>query len=172
MHCAKVGLSPHMHIIGDDAAEMTLDALDIMRVCCPDTDIRPGMARNDLMSPHQYRRFAEPGVVANLSFQWAGLPEGLPETYRHLLGHRRAENGLETHGKFFDAGVIVAYNSDWPIDPLNIWGNLQVGLTRWFKRTFSNPDTGAVHRSGDFMNRCLHQHNLNTLCFQFFHNFW
>ena len=130
MHCARVGLSPHMHIIGDGAAEMTLDALEIMRVSCPDTDIRPGMAHNDLMSPHQYRRFAALGVVANLSFQWAGLPEGLPETYQHLLGHRRAETGLETHGKFFDAGVMVAYNSDWPIDPLNIWSNLQMGLTR------------------------------------------
>lgn len=130
IYCAKAGLYPHMHIIGDGAAEMTLDALEIMRVCYPDIDIRPGMAHNDLTAPHQYQRFAELGVVANLSFQWAGLPEGLPETYHELLGANRAENWLETHGKFFDAGVMVAYNSDWPIDPLNEWGNLQVGLTR------------------------------------------
>lgn len=130
LSCAKAGLYPHMHIIGDGAAEMTLDALEIMRVCHPDAGIRPGMAHNDLMAPHQYRRFAELGVTANLSWQWAGLPEGLTEMYQRLLGSRRAETGLETHGKFFDAGVMVAYNSDWPIDPLDEWGNFQVGLTR------------------------------------------
>lgn len=128
--CARAGLHPHMHIIGDGAAEMTLDALEIMRVCHPDADIRPGMAHNDLMASHQYRRFAELGVTANLSWQWAGLPKGLPEAYQQLLGSRRAETCLETHGKFFDAGVMVAYNSDWPIDPLDEWGNFQVGLTR------------------------------------------
>ncbi|WP_336221564.1 amidohydrolase [Citrobacter amalonaticus] len=128
--CARAGLHPHMHIIGDGAAEMTLDALEIMRVCHPDADIRPGMAHNDLMASHQYQRFAGLGVTANLSWQWAGLPQGLPEAYQQLLGSRRAETCLETHGKFFDAGVMVAYNSDWPIDPLDEWGNFQVGLTR------------------------------------------
>lgn len=130
LHCAKAGLSPHMHIVGDGAAEMTLDALEVMRVCHPDAGIRPGMAHNDLMAPHQYRRFAGLGVTAHLSWQWAGLPEGLPEVYQQLLGSRRAEACLETHGKFFDAGAMVAYNSDWPIDPLDEWGNFQVGLTR------------------------------------------
>lgn len=116
--------------LGLSAIIMTLDALEIMRVCHPDADIRPGMAHNDLMASHQYRRFAELGVTANLSWQWAGLPKGLPEAYQQLLGSRRAETCLETHGKFFDAGVVVAYNSDWPIDPLDEWGNFQVGLTR------------------------------------------
>lgn len=128
--CARADLHPHMHIIGDGAAEMALDALEIMRACHPDADIRPGMAHNDLMASHQYQRFAGLGVTANLSWQWAGLPKGLPEAYQQLLGSRRAETCLETHGKFFDAGVMVAYNSDWPIDPLDEWGNFQVGLTR------------------------------------------
>lgn len=46
------------------------------------------MAHNDLMAPppHHYARLAELGVVANLSWQWAGLTDALEETYRRLLG--------------------------------------------------------------------------------------
>ena len=44
--------------------------------------------------------------------------------------YHRFHNHLEKHGKFFEAGARVAYGSDWPIDPLNEWYNLQCGLTR------------------------------------------
>lgn len=110
-----------MHIIGDGTAERTLDAQEIMRILNPENPIRPAMAHNDLMAPHphHYARLAELGVVANLSWQWAGLTDAQEETYRHLLGPRRAERGLKTYGRFFDAGVTVAWNNDWPIDPLN-----------------------------------------------------
>lgn len=87
------------------------------------------MEYNDLMAPHQYARLAELGVVANLSWQWAGLTDAQEETYRRLLGPRRAERGLKTYGRFFDAGVTVDWNSDWPIDPLNEWFSFQVRLT-------------------------------------------
>lgn len=127
--CAGAGLHPHMHITGDGAAELALDALEIMRLFGPDSAVRPAMAHNDLMAPHQYARFAELGVVANLSWQWAGITETLLETYRTQLGAERL-SGLETHGKFFDAGVTVAWNSDWPIDPPDAWFSFQVGLTR------------------------------------------
>ncbi|EAU0668425.1 amidohydrolase [Salmonella enterica] len=127
--CARAGLYPHMHIIADGAAELALDALEIMRTLEPDSTVRPALAHNDLMAPHQYARFAELDVVANLSWQWAGLTDELMAAYQRLLGETRI-NGLETHGKFFDSGVTVAYNSDWPIDPPDEWFNFQVGLTR------------------------------------------
>lgn len=127
--CASAGLHPHMHIVGDGAAELALNALEIMRIFEPDTPVRPAMAHDDLVAPEQYTRFADLDVIANLSWQWAGITEEMMETYRQRLGEIRIR-GLETHGKFFDAGVRVAYNSDWPIDPPDEWFNFQVGLTR------------------------------------------
>lgn len=127
--CASAGLHPHMHIVGDGAAELALNALEIMRIFEPDTSVRPAMAHDDLVAPEQYTRFADLDVIANLSWQWAGITEEMMETYRQRLGEIRIR-GLETHGKFFDAGVRVAYNSDWPIDPPDEWFNFQVGLTR------------------------------------------
>ena len=48
---------------------------------------------------------------------------------RDVLGEERFDN-LEPAGKFYDAGVRVAFGSDWPIDPLNEWYDFKVALTR------------------------------------------
>lgn len=126
---AAQGLHPHCHIIADGAAELVINAIAAMRRAHPGKDIRPAMAHLDVLTPDQYGKIARARAVAVLSFQWCGQPEELIEFQRNLYGPVRFE-GLETHGKLIDAGVTVAYGSDWPIDPLNEWGNFQVGLTR------------------------------------------
>ena len=135
--CAKYDLSPHMHVIADGAIEITLNALEAMRKAYPDKDIRPAMAHSDVVLPRQYKRYAELKAYPVLSFQWAGQPDELIELQKNMYGPERF-SGLETHGKFIDAGCKVAYGSDWPIDPLNEWNNFQVGLTR---RMVSGDDT-------------------------------
>ncbi|MDR1789713.1 MAG: amidohydrolase [Opitutaceae bacterium] len=127
---ARHGFHPHMHIIADGAADLTLDALEKTRAAHPRRDFRPSMAHNDLMSPDLYARFRALGVIATLSYQWCAMPASMWPLFRDVTGDERFHRDLETHGKFFDAGVTVAYGSDWPIDPLNEWYNLQCGLTR------------------------------------------
>jgi predicted amidohydrolase YtcJ len=126
---AKHGLNPHCHVIGDGAAAIALDAVEEAREAHPNVDFRPALAHLDVMTPDLYRRMAQARAVAVLSFQWAGQPDELIELQRNMFGPARFE-GLETHAKFVDAGALVAYGSDWPIDPLNEWANFQVGLTR------------------------------------------
>ncbi|MDR2845135.1 MAG: amidohydrolase family protein, partial [Puniceicoccales bacterium] len=127
---AEHGFHPHMHIIADGAANITLNAIEKMRAAYPAKDIRPSMAHNDLMNPRQYQRFKDLDVIATLSFQWCAMPESMLPIFFNVIGGHRFANDLETHGKFFDAGVTVAYGSDWPIDPMNEWYNLQCGLIR------------------------------------------
>ncbi|MDR2863561.1 MAG: amidohydrolase [Puniceicoccales bacterium] len=130
LSAAQHNFHPHMHIIADGAADITLNAIARMRTAHPAKDIRPSMAHNDLMNPQQYNRFKTLDTIATLSFQWCAMPESMLPLFFNVVGKKRFDNDLETHGKFFDAGVIVAYGSDWPIDPLNEWYNLQCGLTR------------------------------------------
>lgn len=127
---AKNDLDPHMHTIADGAIEICLNAVEKMRHEMGDKDIRPAMAHLDVTAPHQYKRFADLKISANLSFQWSGYTQNFIDFYKEFLGEEQIKDKFETHGKFFDAGVNVAYNSDWPIDPLNEWYNFQVGLTR------------------------------------------
>jgi predicted amidohydrolase YtcJ len=126
---AKHDLYPHCHIIGDGAASICVEAAFAMRKAYPDKDIRPGLAHMDIITRDLYKKVADARAVCVLSFQWCGQPPELIEFQRNLFGEERFE-GLETHAKFLDAGAVVAYGSDWPIDPLNEWANFQVGLTR------------------------------------------
>lgn len=129
LECARAGLHPHTHTVGDGAIEMVLDAVEQMRAALPGKDIRPGLAHNELVAAHQYERFAKLGATAVLSFQWAGLPGVLIDEERAMLGETRFQH-MEPAARFLDAGARIAYGSDWPIDRLDEWYNLQVGMTR------------------------------------------
>lgn len=127
--CGRTGVHPHMHTVAEGAIEMALDALQEMRQTWPQKDVRPGLAHNELAAAHQYARFAELDVTAVLSYQWAGLPAVLIEEERAMLGEARFPH-LEPQGRFLDAGARLAYGSDWPIDRLDEWYNLQIAMTR------------------------------------------
>ncbi|PWD87412.1 amidohydrolase [Ignatzschineria cameli] len=122
------GFHPHMHTVGDGAIEATLNAIEKMRAEVTG-DIRPSLAHNELTSPHQYARFRELGAIPCLSFQWADYPQLFADEMREILGDERFQY-LETAGKFYDAGVRVAFGSDWPIDPLDEWFAFKVAVTR------------------------------------------
>lgn len=127
--CGRTGVHPHMHTVAEGAIEMALDALQEMRQAWPQKDVRPGLAHNELAAAHQYARFAELDVTAVLSYQWAGLPAVLIDEERAMLGEERFPH-LEPQGRFLDAGARLAYGSDWPIDRLDEWYNLQIAMTR------------------------------------------
>ncbi|MDN8601426.1 amidohydrolase [Citrobacter enshiensis] len=127
--CGRTGVHPHMHTVAEGAIEMALDALQEMRQAWPQKDVRPGLAHNELAAAHQYARFAELDVTAVLSYQWAGLPAVLIDEERAMLGEARFPH-LEPQGRFLDAGARLAYGSDWPIDRLDEWYNLQIAMTR------------------------------------------
>ncbi|MRS13447.1 amidohydrolase family protein [Enterobacteriaceae bacterium RIT691] len=129
VECGRAGIHPHTHTVADGAIEMVLNAVEKMRNDSPGKDIRPGLAHNELVAAHQYQRFADLGATAVLSFQWAGLPGVLIDEEREMLGEERFAN-MEPAARFLDTGARLAYGSDWPIDRLDEWYNLQVGMTR------------------------------------------
>lgn len=138
VECGRAGIHPHMHTVADGAIEMVLNAVEKMRAEYPAKDIRPGLAHNELVAPHQYDRFAKLGATAVLSYQWGGLPGVLIDEEREMLGEARFEH-MEPAARFLDAGARLAYGSDWPIDRLDEWYNLQVGMTRRAWDSEGNP---------------------------------
>lgn len=124
--CAQLQINPHFHTVGEGAIEVVLNSIEKMRKIYTDVDARPSLAHNELVAPHQFKRFADLNTTAVLSFQWAGVTN-FDEQY--FLGEERFQN-LEPHAKFIDAGARIAFNSDWPIDALDEWGSFQIGMTR------------------------------------------
>jgi hypothetical protein len=68
-------------------------------------------------------------VIPVLSFQWEKQAPDTMEGAREYLGPARFKY-MEPAGFLAAAGARIAYGSDWPVDPLDEWFALKVGVTR------------------------------------------
>lgn len=122
-------IDPHLHTDGDWAVRAGLDAVKAMRAALPGRDVRPAFAHCELVDPTDYPRFAQLNVIPVLSFQWEEPASDTVEGVRDSLGPLRA-GLIEPAGWLAQKGARIAYGSDWPVDPLDEWFALQVGVTR------------------------------------------
>jgi predicted amidohydrolase YtcJ len=122
-------IDPHLHTDGDWAVRAGLEAVQAMRKALPGRDIRPAFAHCELVDPADYPRFAPLNVTPVLSFQWEKPASDTVEGVRDSLGPKRSQL-VEPAGWLAEKGARIAYGSDWPVDPLDEWFALQVGVTR------------------------------------------
>ncbi|OOG85200.1 hydrolase [Hydrogenophaga sp. A37] len=134
------GLDMHLHATGDRAVRETLDAVEYVRAQRPRADFRPAIAHGETVAVADYPRFAPLNVSATMSFQWAQrAPYSIGDTENHLGPDRFAR--MEPFGSLRNAGARVAFGSDWPIDPIDTFLALKVGVTRSGDPT--NPHSAA-----------------------------
>ena len=126
---ARAGFDPHIHAIGDRAVRLTLDAYRAMRKRIGKRDIRPAIAHAELVDPADYGRFHRLDVIPAMSFQWAKPGPDSIDAQKDYIGPERFSR-VEPEGSLYAARARIAYGSDWPVDPLNEWFALQVGITR------------------------------------------
>ncbi len=129
LELARAGIDPHFHVDGDRAVHEALDAIAAMRKALPDADIRPGLAHCEMVAPEDFARFAQLQAFPVLSMQWEGPSPDNNEQLRDYIGPERAAIA-EPNGLLERAGAPVAFGSDWPVDPLNEWLALKIGVTR------------------------------------------
>ena len=124
------GLDPHLHTDGDGAVRAALDAVEAMRAALPPgLDVRPALAHCELVDPADYGRFARLNATPVLSFQWEKPAPDTVDGVRDTLGARRAAL-VEPAARLAAQGARIAYGSDWPVDALDEWFALRVGVTR------------------------------------------
>jgi predicted amidohydrolase YtcJ len=124
----RAGIDPHMHADGDGAVHAALDGIEALRKALPAADIRPAIAHDEMVEPADFPRYKSLGAIPVLSFQW-GKPAGDTMGLRDFLGPSRMKI-LEPSGLLAGAGARIAFGSDWPVDPLDEWFALKVGVTR------------------------------------------
>jgi predicted amidohydrolase YtcJ len=135
----RAGIDPHLHVDGDAAVRAALDAIEAMRKALPGKDIRPGLAHCEIVSPDDYGRFAALKAFAVLSLEWGKPATDTVDGLRDPMGPERAAI-LEPAGLLAAKGASVAFGSDWPVDPLDEWFALKVGVTRT-----NAPDAGPKY---------------------------
>jgi predicted amidohydrolase YtcJ len=126
---ARAGLEPHMHADGDRAVREGLDGIGVLRRQFPNRDIRAAIAHDEIVDPADFPRFKQLNVIPVLSFQWEKQAPDTMEGAREYLGPARFKY-LEPAAFLAAAGARIAYGSDWPVDPLDEWFALKVGVTR------------------------------------------
>jgi predicted amidohydrolase YtcJ len=126
---ARAHIDPHIHADGDRAVRDSLDAIESVRTAQEGRGMRPALAHAEIVAPSDYPRFAKLDVTPVLSFQWAKPAADTVGALQHYLGPMRYAT-VEPQAVLLDAGARVAYGSDWPVDPLDVWFALKVGVTR------------------------------------------
>jgi predicted amidohydrolase YtcJ len=126
---SRAGFEAHMHADGDRAVREGLDAVAALRSALPGRDIRIGIAHDEIVNPADFPRFKQLNVIPVLSFQWEKQAPDTVDNLEKYLGPARYKL-VEPAGFLADAGARIAYGSDWPVDPLDEWLALKVGITR------------------------------------------
>jgi predicted amidohydrolase YtcJ len=126
---AKAGLEPHMHADGDRAVHEALDGVEALRKEFPGSAIRAAIAHDEIVAPADFTRYQALDAIPVLSFQWEKPAPDTIDGAQDYLGPERFRY-LEPAGYLTAAGARIAYGSDWPVDPLNEWFALKVGVTR------------------------------------------
>jgi predicted amidohydrolase YtcJ len=124
----RAGIDPHMHADGDGAVHAGLDGVEALRRALPAADIRPAIAHDEIVEPADFPRYKLLNTIPVLSFQWE-KPAGDTMGLKDYFGPARMKI-LEPAGLLATAGARIAFGSDWPVDRLDEWFALKVGVTR------------------------------------------
>ena len=135
----RAGIDPHLHADGDGAVHASLDGIEALRKALPAADIRPAIAHDEIVEPADFPRYQLLGTIPVLSFQWE-KPAGDTMGLKDYFGPERMKI-LEPAGLLAAAGARIAFGSDWPVDRLDEWFALKVGLTRT-----NSPDAPPEYR--------------------------
>jgi predicted amidohydrolase YtcJ len=135
----RAGIDPHLHADGDGAVRAALDGISALRAALPAADIRPAIAHDEIVSRIDLPRFKALGAIPVLSLQW-GKPAGDTLGLTDYFGPQRMKI-LEPAGLLAASGARIAFGSDWPVDALDEWFALKVGVTRT-----NTPDAPVEYR--------------------------
>lgn len=136
----KNGLQMHIHVNGDEAAEVSLDALEAAARKHPWPGARHVLQHCQMMDAALFRRAAELGVACNIfsNHIWYFGDQHAALT----IGPDRAQV-MDAVRDSLDAGVITAIHSDAPVTPL---GPLFTAWCAVNRQTMSGRTLGEAQR--------------------------
>ena len=120
---AAAGIATKIHAIGDAAVR---SALDLLGPTAASVALMPRLEHVQLCQPDDRARFAALGVAA--SVQPVHLREDAA-TARRDWGPR-AEVGGYAWRSLLDAGAVLAFGTDAPVEPIDPWPGIAVAVLR------------------------------------------
>ena len=161
------GWQVHVHAIGDRAVRSALDAFETAQKGGAGSGNRHTIAHVQLVHPDDLARFGRLGVLPNMQLHWARRDSYTVDSLEPYLGARRWR-WLYPAASLARAGATLCGGSDWPVDPLLPFRQIEIAVTRtahegdpqplWLEEGLSLPASLAMHtRNSAFQ---LHQDEL------------
>ena len=165
------GWQVHVHAIGDRAVRSALDAFENARKRGGGAGNRHTITHLELIHPKDFRRFGRLGVLASMQLHWAERDSYTVDALKPYIGARRWRY-VYPAGSLARAGATLCGGSDWPVDPLLPFRQIEIGVNRtadeiyegyakplWSHEGLSLRASLAMHtRNGAFQ---LHQEKLS-----------
>jgi predicted amidohydrolase YtcJ len=118
----KAGLQVAIHAIGDKGVAAALDAF-----AKGSRTARHRVEHVQVIRSADVARFKELGVIASVQPCHVTNDQRWAEK---RVGRKRCEEGGYLWKSFLDAGVPVAFGTDWPVEPADPFANLYAAVTR------------------------------------------
>ena len=120
----------HIHVIGDAAARIALDALEYAQQHNGKRDARHMITHLQLVAPEDILRFKQLGVIGIPNPYWFKVDEYYHVLAVPYLGEERAKIQYPMRS-FIEADVRMASASDFPVTiPFNPLIGIEIGVTR------------------------------------------
>jgi hypothetical protein len=126
----KEKIQIHIHVIGDAAARIALDALEYAQQLNGKRDARHLITHLQLVTPEDILRFAQLGVIGVPNPYWFKLDDYYWSLALPYLGKDRADHEYPMQS-YLEAGVLMASGSDFPVTiPFDPLIGIETGITR------------------------------------------
>lgn len=111
----RAGFDMHIHNDGDGSVRVILDAIERVQQRIGRGDSRHTVCHNTLVHPDDVPRFAQLGVIANVTPLWGTDYNGVYlDVYDELLGPERVQLESFPYGDLIRSGAVVTYGADIP----------------------------------------------------------
>ena len=123
------GFLIHMHVMGDRALRVGLDAIEGAMAANGSKDRRHQIAHVGIADPADLPRFGKLGVAANLSPGWFEVDDPAMASTEAVLDPER-RGGMYPAKSVASAGGRIVMSSDWPATSMNPLEGIQIAVTR------------------------------------------
>ena len=151
----------HVHAIGDRAVRLALDGFEHARRANGARDNRHTIAHIELAHPDDFGRFRQLGVMANMQLQWAERDSYTIDAVRPYLGRRRWRR-LYPAGSLHRAGARLCGGSDWPVDPLLPFRQIEMAVNRTCHEVYDAYPGVLNERQGLDLRSSIAMHTRNS----------
>jgi predicted amidohydrolase YtcJ len=132
---SRAGIASFIHAIGDRANRVVLDGIEASRRADEGAGLRHRIEHAQIVHPSDVPRFAALGVIASMQPIHATQDMVAADA---LWGKRSAH--AYAWRSLLDAGAVLAFGSDSPVEDLNVMMGIHAAVTRRRADGFPGPD--------------------------------